>query len=169
MAAGDYAVIIHFYNAPAATGTFKIKVSTGAVGLFDMEEGTSDAIPFATSLLPAATFKVEGGSTINLGKVMNASPSTVTVGFTVSRSFKSIDDMATRVIMPVANYHIMKDTTNWPSATMFPVQAHWDTMTCSIKLDSVAKVTDAAVVSGYAGKGMMAVDCPAGTSLGAFV
>lgn len=55
--------------------------------------------------------------------------------------------------MPVANHLFMKDTTNWPTATMYPPQAVWDLMKCDLKIDNVTKVTAKVVNTGYIDKG----------------
>ena len=65
--------------------------------------------------------------------------------------------MIIRVFMPVSNYYVMQDTTNWPSATIWPPQGVWDAMTATVTIDGVAG-TAKSVTATYLSAGIMNID-----------
>ena len=92
-------------------------------------------------------------TTLNIGLVMSGQSTTVQSTVQLLTTLTSLETATIRVIMPVANHLFMKDTTNWPTATMYPPQAVWDLMKCDLKIDNVTKVTAKVVNTGYIDKG----------------
>lgn len=76
------------------------------------------------------------------------------------------DLLTYHVYMPASNYHYMKSTTDWNSATVWPQQADYDAMTYTAKVGGVDIAAPTGAVTLNAQNSILELDIELGTNLG---
>lgn len=132
---------VHFFNAPAAAkADIEITVSVehlSANSGWVMASETVQNVAFTPYVTAGTTVTLSGQWAHNLGKVVTGLPTDITFSFSQQYKTSANEKLNFRSILPVSNYHDMKDTTNWPTATAFPPAAA-NTITCDMSFTNKA-------------------------------